>query len=171
MATKKTAETKVGVQKTVSKASTDVVTAAAQKAAAAADTKEAAKKEAVKTEAAKETTAKEETAKKAAAQAKTTAAAAKKADEAKTAEKKTAQKKAPAAKKPAAKKEIKVKTYVQYMGREVEEKDMIAAVKKSWTKASGKKVGDIKSIDLYVKPEEGAVYYVVNGTDTGSVAY
>ena len=164
MATKKTAETKVGAQKTVSKASTNVVTAAAQKAAAAADTKEAAKKEAVKTEAAKETTAKEETAKKAAAPAK-------KADEAKAAEKKTAQKKAPAAKKPAAKKEIKVKTYVQYMGREVEEKDMIAAVKKSWTKSSGKKVGDIKSIDLYVKPEEGAVYYVVNGTDTGSVAY
>ena len=165
MATRKTADTKtkVGVQKTVSKASTDVVTAAAQEAAAAAGTKEAVKKEAVKAEPARETAAKEETAKKAAAPAK-------KADEAKAAEKKTAQKKAPA-KKAAAKKEIKVKTYVQYMGREVEEKDMIAAVKKSWTKASGKKVGDIKSIDLYVKPEEGAVYYVVNGTDTGSVAY
>ena len=41
MATRKTADTKtkVGVQKTVSKASTDVVTAAAQKAAAAAYTK------------------------------------------------------------------------------------------------------------------------------------
>ena len=37
MATKKTAETKVGAQKTVSKASTNVVTAAAQKAAAAAN--------------------------------------------------------------------------------------------------------------------------------------
>ena len=48
---------------------------------------------------------------------------------------------------------------------------MIASVKKAWTKAAGKKVADIKSIDLYIKPEEGAVYYVVNGTDTGSVAY
>ena len=113
-------------------------------------------------------TVKEATEKTSSAPVKT--AAVKKADEPKTAEKKTAQKKAPA-KKPAAKKEIKVKTYVQYMGREVEEKDMIAAVKKSWTKAFGKKVADIKSIDLYVKPEEGAVYYVVNGTDTGSVAY
>ena len=119
------------------------------------------------TAAAKETV-KEATEKTSSAPVKT--AAVKKADEPKTAEKKTAQKKAPA-KKPAAKKEIKVKTYVQYMGREVEEKDMIAAVKKSWTKAFGKKVADIKSIDLYVKPEEGAVYYVVNGTDTGSVAY
>ena len=85
-------------------------------------------------------------------------------------EKKAAAKKAPA-KKAAAKKEIKIKTYVQYMGRQVEEKDMIAAVKKSWTKAYGKKVGDIKDIALYIKPEDGAVYYVVNGTDTGSVEY
>ena len=60
MTTRKTADTKtkVGVQKTVSKASTDVVTAAAQKAAAAADTKEAVKKEAVKAEPARETAAK-----------------------------------------------------------------------------------------------------------------
>lgn len=85
-------------------------------------------------------------------------------------EKKAAAKKAPA-KKAAAKKEIKIKTYVQYMGRQVEEKDMIAAVKKSWTKEYGKKVGDIKDIALYIKPEDGAVYYVVNGTDTGSVEY
>ena len=42
---------------------------------------------------------------------------------------------------------------------------------KDWTKANGKKVGDIKDITLYVKPEEAAVYYVVNGTDSGKVAY
>lgn len=69
------------------------------------------------------------------------------------------------------KKEIKVKTYVQYMGKEVEEKEMISAVKKNWTKLSGKKVGDIKEICLYVKPEEAAVYYVVNGTDSGKVEF
>ena len=83
---------------------------------------------------------------------------------------KGASKKEPA-KKSAAKKEIKIKTYVQYMGRQVEEKDMIAAVKKAWTKENKKKVGDIKDIALYIKPEDGAVYYVVNGTDTGSVQY
>ena len=70
-----------------------------------------------------------------------------------------------------AKKEIKEKTYDQYFGKEVEQKEMIAAVKKDWTKASGKKVGDIKEINLYVKPEEAAVYYVVNGTDSGKVAF
>lgn len=84
-------------------------------------------------------------------------------------EKKAPAKKAPA-KKATAKKDIKVKAVVEYYGKQVEEKDMIAAVKKAWTK-SGRKVADIKTIDLYIKPEEGAVYYVINGIDTGAVAF
>ena len=75
------------------------------------------------------------------------------------------------AKKAAAKKEIKTSLFVQCFGKEVEEKDMIASVKKAWTKENGKKVGDIKTITLYVKPEEAAVYYVINGTDTGKVEF
>ncbi len=75
-----------------------------------------------------------------------------------------------AAKKTAAKKEIKVKTVVEYYGKQVDEKDIIADVKKAWTK-SGKRVGDIKSIELYIKPEEAAVYYVINKTETGAVAF
>lgn len=75
-----------------------------------------------------------------------------------------------AAKKPAAKKEINVKTVVEYYGKQVDEKDIIANVKKAWTK-SGKKVGDIKNIELYIKPEEAAVYYVINKTETGAVAF
>ena len=88
----------------------------------------------------------------------------KKAPVRKTAAKKTA------AKKPAVKKEMKVNTVVEYYGKQVEEKDMVAAVKKAWTK-SGRKVGDIRTMELYIKPEEGAVYYVINGTDTGAVAF
>lgn len=76
----------------------------------------------------------------------------------------------PAVKKTAAKKEMKVKAVVEYQGKQVEEKDIIASVKKAWTK-SGKKVRDLKSVDLYIKPEEEKVYYVINGTDTGSVAF
>lgn len=75
-----------------------------------------------------------------------------------------------AAKKPAAKKEINVKTVVEYYGKQVDEKDIIANVKKAWTK-SGKKVGDIKNIELYIKPEEAAGYYVINKTETGAVAF
>ncbi len=68
------------------------------------------------------------------------------------------------------KKEIKVKAVVQYQGKQVEEKEIIGNVKKAWTKTGGK-VRDIKSIDLYIKPEEDKVYYVINGTDTGDVAF
>lgn len=90
----------------------------------------------------------------------------------KTAEKKTETKSAakkPAARKTAAKKEMKVNAYVEFFGRQVEEKTIVADVKKAWTK-SGHKVGDIKTMDLYIKPEESAAYYVINGTESGSVA-
>ena len=49
--------------------------------------------------------------------------------------------------KKAAKKDIKIKAFVEYYGKQVEEKDIIARVKKAWTR-SGKKVGDIKECGL-----------------------
>ena len=107
------------------------------------------------------------TAKTEAAAAETAKAAAEKTE----AVKEAAVEKTEAVKEAVAEKTEEVKEAVQYFGKEVEEKDMIAAVKKDWTKANGKKVGDIKDITLYVKPEEAAVYYVVNGTDSGKVAY
>lgn len=73
------------------------------------------------------------------------------------------------AKKETTKKEIKINAIVEDHGRQIEESAIVANVKKAW-KASGKKIGDIKTIELYIKPEENAVYYVVNGTDTGAVA-
>nr|WP_294467997.1 DUF6465 family protein [uncultured Sellimonas sp.] len=136
----------------------------AKTGAAAAET---AKVAAEKTETVKEAVAeKTETVKEAVAE--TTEAVTEAVKEAAEKTVKTAKK---TAAKRTTKKEIKVKTFVQYFGKEVEEKDMIAAVKKDWTKANGKKVGDIKEITLYVKPEEAAVYYVVNGTDSGKVAF
>ena len=85
------------------------------------------------------------------------------------AETKTATKKT-TARKTTAKKDIKVSAFVEYFGKQVEEKEMIARVKKAWT-SSGKKIGDIKTMELYIKPEESAVYYVINGTETGAVAF
>ena len=72
--------------------------------------------------------------------------------------------------KAAPKKEMKTTLIVEHQGKQVEDKDMIAAVKKAWTK-SGRKIGDIKTMTLYVKPEEASVYYVINTTETGSVAF
>ena len=73
-----------------------------------------------------------------------------------------------AAKKPEKKTEMKTNVSVQYMGKDISEKDMIALVKKDWT-AKKNKVGDIKTMELYVKVEENRVYYVINGEATGSV--
>lgn len=95
----------------------------------------------------------------------------KKAPAKKTATKKTTTKKTTTTtKKTTAKKEIKVSTFVQYFGKQVEEKEIIDNVKKSWTD-SGKKAEDIKTMELYIKPEENVVYYVVNETERGSVEF
>ncbi|MEQ2382357.1 DUF6465 family protein [Lachnospiraceae bacterium CLA-AA-H58] len=93
---------------------------------------------------------------KAEAKAEAPKAEAKKAEE----PKKETAKKAPAKRTTA--KDIKTSVVVQFAGKEVTEKDLIAAVKKAYTK-KGNKVGDIKTIEIYVKPEESAAYYVVNG--------
>ncbi len=68
------------------------------------------------------------------------------------------------------KKEIKTRIMIQHQGKEIDSKDLIAAVKKEWTKGKNK-IGDMKSMDLYVKPEDGAAYYVINGDVTGKVEF
>lgn len=57
---------------------------------------------------------------------------------------------------------IKVSTYIQYLGKEIVEADIIEKVKENWI-GQGNDAKSIKNLELYVKPEEGAVYYVVNG--------
>lgn len=69
-----------------------------------------------------------------------------------------------------AKKSAETKLVVEYHGKQVEEKDMIASVKAAWTK-SGKKESDIQTMTLYVKPEENAIYYVINETETGKADF
>ena len=140
MATKK-ATTETKKTETVTKTAAQPV-----KTTAKADSVKTAKAEPAKTPAAKTTTEKTVTEKAA-----------------KTVAKKTTPKKS------AAKKEIKVNAVVEYYGQQMDEKTIIANVKKAWTK-SGRKVGEIKTMDLYIKPEESAVYYVINGIDTGAVA-
>ena len=68
-----------------------------------------------------------------------------------------------AAKKSAAKAEVKESVFVQFAGAEYSLDDVKANVKKAWMAETGKKESDIKDIQIYVKPEEHAAYYVVNG--------
>lgn len=80
----------------------------------------------------------------------------------KTEVKKPAAPKKPIAKKTTAKKqEPKVSVVVEYMGKSMLAKDMIAKAKKHFTKVN--KGVEIKTIEIYVKPEEAVAYYVVNG--------
>jgi hypothetical protein len=74
-------------------------------------------------------------------------------------------------------KETKTKTaakksrlFVQFKGHEFEEKEIIAAVKQKW-KEAGNMVKDLKELDLYVKPEEGKIYYRINGEFSGNIAF
>lgn len=121
--------------------------------AAAAVVKEAAKAETVKTAAAPAEEAAVKEAPAAEAPAKEAAPAAEKKAE---------------AKKPAKKQEIKTTVSVQYLGKDISDKDMVALVKKQWT-ASKHKISEIKTMELYVKVEENTVYYVINGDEKGSV--
>ena len=129
--------------------------------------KETAKKTAeVVKQAAKETGA---VAKKA---AKETADSVKKtAKETSTATKKVVKETTEAVKKTAKKEYTKLalkETYIQVGGNEYKETEILKKVEESFL-AAGHKITSMKSLQLYVKPEDGAAYYVVNGEITGRV--
>lgn len=89
------------------------------------------------------------------------------------AEKKAPAKKA-AAKKAAPKKaevkktEVKANVHIEFSGKSYAEEDLIKSVKDIWKYDYKKKVGDLNTIELYVKPEEEKVYYVINGEVLGN---
>lgn len=59
---------------------------------------------------------------------------------------------------------------VQFGGNTIESKGIIAAAKKVWVDEGNqnRKVKDLQKLDLYIKPEENAVYYVFNDDESGS---
>lgn len=95
---------------------------------------------------------------------------AKKATEKPAAAKKPAAKK-PAVRKTAAKKAVSLNTevYVQWLGKEVFEKDIIESVKKIWTEEMGKKESELTDLKVYIKPEDNGAHYVINGEITGFI--
>lgn len=91
----------------------------------------------------------------------------KKADSKKPAAKKAETKK-PAAKKTAAKKSsVESKVYIQFFGKQVTANDVVALCEADY-KSNNKAA--VKSIEVYVKPEDNAAYYVVNGKIEGKVS-
>ena len=99
---------------------------------------------------------------------KTTKAVAEKAEEVKEAVKETAT--APAKRTTTRKTAVKETVYLQYLGKEINKDDLVKQVKDIWTKELKNKAGDLKSVTLYLKPEENMAYYVINDDVTGSIA-
>lgn len=62
---------------------------------------------------------------------------------------------------------MKTTFYVEYYGKQIDEATLIKAAKSKWTD-SGRKVSDLKSLNLYIKPEENMAYYVFNEDENGS---
>ena len=130
---------------------------------------EAVKVEAVKVEAPKAEAPKaEKKAEAPKAEKKVEAPKAEKKVEAPKAEKKV-EKKAATVKEPAAKKvEVKNTVHVQFAGKSYSQDDLVKMAKDVWKYDLKQKASDFKSVELYVKPEESIVYYVINKEFTGS---
>ena len=59
---------------------------------------------------------------------------------------------------------------IQYQGRERMEENLLALIKRDILN-KGMKDEDIEEVNIYVKPEEQAVFYVVNQTVEGSIPF
>jgi hypothetical protein len=64
---------------------------------------------------------------------------------------------------------IKTEFFVEF-GDEKISMDQIALLVKDRWKAEGKLLKDIKSVELYLKPQERACYYVINQNINGAVS-
>lgn len=149
----KTNQVKAAEPKTNEKAS-DVLQAAKN---AAQDVKTAVKESASEVKAAvteKTAAAKTETVKDTAAETKETA--------------KPAREKKPSRAAKAAKEELKPEVFIQYQGNEAIVADVIEKAKNEFV-ADGHRASSIKSLQVYLKPEEFAAYYVINQKFAGRV--
>lgn len=62
----------------------------------------------------------------------------------------------------------KVEVFVEHMGKQYKVEDVIAKIRETWI-AEGHRVGSIKSLSVYIKPEESKAYYVINDKNVGGV--
>ena len=126
------------------------------------ETKKAASKATAKSEAAK-TVAKVESAVKSAAE--------KAAPVAKAAEKKVASAAKAAVKKTTAKKDAGMeKITLQFGGKSYTTEELVKIAKDVWKFDLDRKESEFETVELFVKPEENTVYYVINGEIKGNFA-
>lgn len=83
----------------------------------------------------------------------------------------SAKKAAPAKKETPEKKVVAKKEatlYVQFADKSYSTEELVKIAEDVWVYDLGKKASDIKTVEIYVKPEESRAYFVVNGTENGS---
>ena len=69
--------------------------------------------------------------------------------------------------KASTKKTVEATVVLQFNGKEFTKDDLVKIAKDVWKYDLKRKVGEFKSVELYVKPEESVVYYVINGDVEG----
>ena len=91
------------------------------------------------------------------------------AQEAPKAAKKAKEAKNEVAKAEAAKAEAAgVNVVVEFNGTQRKVDEIVDKIKNEWV-AAGHRLSSIKSLDVYIKPEDYTAYYVINGKVTGKV--
>ncbi len=58
--------------------------------------------------------------------------------------------------------------FLQYGDKEVNMRDVFKRVEEIWTKDWDNKAEDLKDVKVYLKVEDSAAYFVINGDITGS---
>ena len=99
---------------------------------------------------------------------KTTRTAKGKTTTAKTEAVKTPARKTTAKAEEVKKAEVNVSITLQFHGKSYTKEDLMRIAKDVWKFDLNQKEEDLTSVELYVKPEDGLCYYVMNGTITGS---
>lgn len=61
----------------------------------------------------------------------------------------------------------KTEVIYQFAGKSYTQDEFVKTAKEIWKTELKKKVSDLTSLELYVKPEECKVYYVFNETECG----
>jgi len=61
---------------------------------------------------------------------------------------------------------MRTEFFVEFDGQQINLEDIQEAIKGSW-RSDGNKVKDLKSLQIYYKPQEHKAYYVINGESKG----
>jgi len=62
---------------------------------------------------------------------------------------------------------LKTDFFVEFAGKSMDYNTLLTRIKEIW-KTDGNMVKDLKSVEIYFKPEENMCYYVINEDQKGS---